>query len=128
MAARSIRRREASLARADGVVSKHQQFLLEFSHHPVRSTKEASRYFIDVAATPPRRGGEKSRASAFGQHALWAQGFFKYVVAALQVTRFENIQVMPFVAGDVVHQGASGYFQFIGGTPTQPLFFVEVFK
>src|SRR5215831_8147545 len=49
---------EGWVARADGVVSKHQQFLLEFSHHPVRSTKEASRYFVSVAATPPRRGGE----------------------------------------------------------------------
>jgi hypothetical protein len=41
------------------VVINHQQFLLEFTHHPVRSPKDASRYFIDVAATPPRRGGEK---------------------------------------------------------------------
>src|SRR5690349_12269920 len=28
--------------------------------HPVRSAKEASRCFIDVAATPPHRGGECS--------------------------------------------------------------------
>ena len=46
------------LARADGVVINHQQFLLEFTHRPIRSNEEASRYFIDVAATPPRRGGE----------------------------------------------------------------------
>src|SRR5262249_43692818 len=32
--------------------------LLELDHHPVRSIKEASRYLIEVAATPPRRGGE----------------------------------------------------------------------
>src|SRR5206468_1973925 len=28
------------------------------SDHPVRSSKEASRYFIDVASTPPLGGGE----------------------------------------------------------------------
>src|SRR5262249_22077490 len=46
------------------VVINHQQFLLEFTHHPVRSTKEAVRYLIDVADTPPqrpRRGGENAR-------------------------------------------------------------------
>src|SRR5262250_3225490 len=31
---------------------------VEFDHHPVRATKEASRYFVEVASTPPRRGGE----------------------------------------------------------------------
>jgi hypothetical protein len=51
--------RGASSARADGVVINHQQFLLELTHHPVRFPKDASRYFIDVAATPPRRGGDK---------------------------------------------------------------------
>src|SRR5215831_17354729 len=43
-----------------------QQNSAEFDHHPVRSTKEASRYFIDVAATPPRRGGENCALS------IWA--------------------------------------------------------
>src|SRR5262249_30992220 len=37
-----------------------QQNSVEFDHHPVRSIKEASRHFIDVASTPPRRGGENS--------------------------------------------------------------------
>src|SRR5690348_8333413 len=32
---------------------------LEFTHHPVRFTKEATRYLINISATPPRRGGEK---------------------------------------------------------------------
>src|SRR5215468_5265207 len=32
---------------------------LELDHHPVRSIEEASRYFVEVASTPPRRGGEK---------------------------------------------------------------------
>src|SRR5262249_38748589 len=58
VAARSRKSREASLARADGVVFNLQQNSAEFDHHPVRSTKEASRYFIEVAASPPRRGGE----------------------------------------------------------------------
>src|SRR5262249_42406599 len=31
---------------------------LEFDHHPVRSIKDASRYLVEVASTPPRRGGE----------------------------------------------------------------------
>ena len=46
------------LSRADGVVSKFQQNLLVVTHHPVRSIKDASRYFIDVAARPSseRRG------------------------------------------------------------------------
>jgi hypothetical protein len=35
-----------------------QQDSVEFDHHPGRSRKEAARYFIDVAPTPPRRGGE----------------------------------------------------------------------
>src|SRR5215813_1032321 len=35
-----------------------QQNSAEFDHHPVRSTKEASRYFIEVAATP-RRGSKR---------------------------------------------------------------------
>src|SRR5215471_7751182 len=75
VAVRSTKNRAASLARADGderserkrhsaqpvmVVINYQQFLLEFTHHPVRSTKEAARYLIDVADPPPRRGGEKA--------------------------------------------------------------------
>ena len=39
---------------------------VEFDHHPVRSIKEASRYFIEVASTPPRRGGENSRHDHLG--------------------------------------------------------------
>jgi hypothetical protein len=53
------------IIRADGVVINHQQFLLEFTHHPGRSIKEASRYFIEVAATPPRRGGEIPAGAKF---------------------------------------------------------------
>src|SRR5690349_13921101 len=58
--ARSIRCREASLTRADGVVINYEQIMLELDHHSVRSTKEASQYFVNVAATPPRRGGDSS--------------------------------------------------------------------
>jgi hypothetical protein len=56
VAARSIRCRAASSARADGVVIIHSKIPLELNHHPVRSIEEASRYFTGVAATPPRRG------------------------------------------------------------------------
>src|SRR5262249_39662275 len=59
-AARSRKRREASLARADGVVFNLNRILLELDHHPVRSIKEASRHFVEVASTPPRRGGVSS--------------------------------------------------------------------
>src|SRR5215475_14357538 len=37
------------------------RFVAELDHHPVRSIEEASRHFIEVADTPPRRGGENSR-------------------------------------------------------------------
>jgi hypothetical protein len=46
------RRREATTLRADGVVWPIELFF--HPHHPVRSSKEASRFFSDVAATPPR--------------------------------------------------------------------------
>jgi hypothetical protein len=48
------------LSRADGVVTKHQPIRMVFTHHPGHSIKEAARQFIEVAATPPRRGGERS--------------------------------------------------------------------
>ena len=66
MAARSRKRREASLARADGVVFDFNKIPLEFDHHPVRSIKEASRHFIEVASTPPQRGGENGGPLRFG--------------------------------------------------------------
>jgi hypothetical protein len=44
-----------------------QQTSVEFEHHPVRSIEEASRYFVDVASTPPRRGGENCGPLRFGQ-------------------------------------------------------------
>src|SRR5690348_9213447 len=56
------------LSRADGVVINHKQILLEFTHHPVRSTKDASRYFIDIADAPPRKGGEKVAPTALIRH------------------------------------------------------------
>src|SRR5262249_61882396 len=51
-----------------------QQNSVEFDHHPVRSAKEASRHFIDVASPPPQRGLReegKSPASAFWQQPYW---------------------------------------------------------
>jgi hypothetical protein len=52
------------LDRAAGVVIRSNEILSELDHHPVRSIKEASRYFIDVAATHPQRGGESSSRSS----------------------------------------------------------------
>src|SRR5262245_1069431 len=43
-----------------------QQNSVEFDHHPVRSIKEASQYLVDVASTPPRRGGENCGPLRFG--------------------------------------------------------------
>src|SRR5215470_11441377 len=68
----SRRRDERSECKRDSaqpVISgvQTQQNSVEFDHHPVRSIKEASRYFIEVAATPPRRGGEKSATPPLGQ-------------------------------------------------------------
>ena len=37
---------------------------LSLNHHPVRSIKEASRYFFDVASTPPGPGGAIDRLRA----------------------------------------------------------------
>src|SRR5215831_2930638 len=52
-----IRSRSILRSRRRGGVQT-QQTSVEFDHHPDRSIKEASRYLIEVAATPPRRGGE----------------------------------------------------------------------
>src|SRR5215813_12839110 len=64
VAARSTKSPAASLARADGVVINHQQFCLNFLTTP-SAPKEAARYLIDVADTPPRRGGEKAHPAAY---------------------------------------------------------------
>jgi len=52
VAARSSKCREATLARADGVVgSSHRLSVVERSN-PSAPNKEASRYFLEVASTP----------------------------------------------------------------------------
>jgi hypothetical protein len=43
------------LSGADGVVTH----FLQIGHHPVCAAKDAPRLFLNRAATPPRRGGEK---------------------------------------------------------------------
>ena len=68
MAARSIKSREATLFRADGVVAHKSHFKTHseatvVSDHPVRSTKEASRHLLDVVATPPYEGNNILDAS-----------------------------------------------------------------
>ena len=53
--------REASLFRADGVVKKTQTRIPKHygkSTTPSAPSEVASRYFLDVASTPPHRGGE----------------------------------------------------------------------
>jgi len=62
--ATSIRSREASFNGADEVVqngtSSKKCILTNFvnPNHPVCGAKEATRHFIDAAATPPVSGGE----------------------------------------------------------------------
>src|SRR5215813_11998237 len=55
------------LAQTGWVVFQPQQKFVELHHHPVRSIEEASRYFVKVASTPPRRGGEIRHTTPFGQ-------------------------------------------------------------
>src|SRR5215471_19191289 len=52
-----------------------QQNSVELDHHPVRSIKEASRYLVEVASTPPRRGGEKLRTSTIWAIRLFGHGY-----------------------------------------------------
>src|SRR5690349_22808447 len=68
VAARSRKRREASLARADGVVFNLNKILWNWITTPSAPYKEASRYFVDVASTPPRRGGENCGPLRFGNN------------------------------------------------------------
>src|SRR5215471_15539924 len=51
-AARSRKSREASLARADGVVFNLSKILWNLITTPSAPVEEASRHFIDVASTP----------------------------------------------------------------------------
>src|SRR5215472_5346898 len=48
------------LSGADGVVMKFRRILLRLNTTPSARAKDASRLFLDCAATPPRRGGENS--------------------------------------------------------------------
>src|SRR5262249_56343001 len=48
---------EAHLSAADGVVTHKSNFAV--SDHPGRSSKEASRHFLDVAFTPPHEEGNR---------------------------------------------------------------------
>ena len=50
-----------------------QQNSVELDHHPVRSIKEASRYFVEVASTPPRRGGENREPVLLGKRRIAAE-------------------------------------------------------
>src|SRR5215831_14893024 len=50
---------------ADGVVIQFQQNFVVDDHHPVCAAKDATRHLIGRAATPPRRGGEKSQPAQF---------------------------------------------------------------
>ena len=52
---------------ADGVVIKFRRILLRLNTTPSARAKDASRRFLDRAATPPRRGGEDSPLHLLGQ-------------------------------------------------------------
>jgi hypothetical protein len=62
----------AHLSAADGVVTHKSHSVV--SDHPVRSNREASRHFLNVASTPPHEDGntlaqknllEKTRSDTF---------------------------------------------------------------
>src|SRR5215471_13105570 len=48
------------LCGADGVVIQFHRILLRLNTTPSARAKDASRRFLERAATPPRRGGENS--------------------------------------------------------------------
>jgi len=55
---------------ADGVVIKFHRILLRLNTTPSARSKDASRRFLDRAATPPRRGEENSRHHHLEQQLL----------------------------------------------------------
>src|SRR5215471_12124762 len=57
---------------ADGVVIKFRRILLRLNTTPSARAKDASRRFLDRAATPPRRGGENSPLHHFWQRSYAA--------------------------------------------------------
>ena len=68
-AATSIKMARSLHSGADGVVSKFRRILLRLNTTPSARAKDASRHFLDRAATPPQRGGENSPRRSFRQHA-----------------------------------------------------------
>jgi hypothetical protein len=57
---------------ADGMVIQFHRISLRLNTTPSARAKDASRHFLDRAATPPRRGGENSPLQPFGQQPLSA--------------------------------------------------------
>src|SRR4029453_9291174 len=57
----SRRYRETPLEGADGVVVQVQQICSSLSHHPVCAASDASRLFLNSAATPPGQEGRSAR-------------------------------------------------------------------
>src|SRR5262249_33092722 len=57
---------------ADGVVIQFHRIFLRLNTTPSARAADASRLFLDRAATPPRRGGENSPLQPFGQQPLSA--------------------------------------------------------
>src|SRR6476661_2152188 len=115
VATRSMRCRAASSARADGVVLVHKEILSELDHHPVRSTEDASRYFIEVADTPPRRAcpsnvcrsgegvNELARASPLplGEDGRRpGEGKIRHVSSVPSPERAKNVALCPLPEGE----------------------------
>jgi len=57
--------------------------IVQMDHHPVCAAEEATRRLFDRAATPPRRGGEKS-LTCVGQQPTEP---FKYAISAVAETK-----------------------------------------
>src|SRR5215471_2878311 len=89
------------LYRADGVVIKFHRIFLRLNTTPSARAKDASRLFLDRAATLPRRGGENSPHDPFGQQPLTAGATFFRFTAIVFNSRIECMYQQRHRPGDV---------------------------
>jgi hypothetical protein len=94
-----------------------QQNSVEFGHHPVRSITEASRYFIDVASTPPRGGGENCRPLRLSNRPEWftfiARSDHRETTDSLKSNHRAN--AWQYQEHVIYSTAGKGYFTFVNG-------------
>ena len=75
VAALRLNKKIPFLTGADGVVRNFKQNeTFRLANHPVCIANEATRHFIDAAATPPVSGGEFAASDSVEQHARKRNG------------------------------------------------------